>query len=155
MSGSDVLTGGAGDDWLDGGAGSDSLDGGDGDDVLVWDSADTTIDGGSGTDTLRVDSGNIDLTTFIGTITGIEMIDLEADTGTNSVTLTAQDVLDISDTDALTILGDTADSIDAGTGWTDGGFDGSGNHIYTQMVGPSLATLLVDLDMSVNPDILA
>ena len=155
MIGSDALTGGAGDDWLDGGAGGDSLNGGAGDDILVWDAADTMIVGGSGTDTLRADSGNVDPTALTSTITGIEQIDLEADTGTNSVTLTVQDVLDISDTDILTILGDTADSIDAGTGWTDGGFDGSGNHIYTQMVGPSLATLLVDLDMSVNPDILA
>ncbi len=120
----------------------------------MWDSADTTLDGGSGTDTPQVDSGNVDLTTFVGTITGIEMIDLDADTGTNSITLIAQDVLDISDTDTLTILGDPADSIDAGTGWTDGGFDGSGNHIYTQMVGPSLTTLLVDPDVSVNLDIL-
>jgi hypothetical protein len=152
--GSDALTGAVGDDWLDGGAGSDSLDGGDRDDVLVWDSADMALDGGSGTDTLRVDNGNADFTTFNGTITGIEMIDLDADTGANSVTLTAQDVLDLSDTDTLTILGDTADSIDAGTAWTDGGFDGSGNHAYTQMVGASLATLLVDPDISVNPDIL-
>lgn len=108
----------------------------------------------SGSDTLRVDSGNANLTTFGGTITGIETIDLEADLGANTVTLVAQDVLDISDTDTLTVLGDAGDSIDAGTGWTDGGFDGGGNPIYTQMVGASLATLVVDLDVAVNADIL-
>jgi hypothetical protein len=85
-------------------------------------------DGGSGIDTLRVDSGNVDLSTFTGAIVGIERIDLASDAGANSVTLTAQDVLDISDTDTVTILGDGIDSIAAGAGWTDGGFDKSGNH---------------------------
>ncbi len=155
VTGSDVLTSGLGEDWLDGGAGSDSLFGGAGDDVLVWDVADTTIDGGNESDTLRVESGAVDITTFTGTIAGIEQIDLEADAGANSATLTVQDVLDMSDTDSVTILGDDSDSIHAGIGWTDGGFDGSGNQIYTQLVGPSLATLIVDPDVSVNPDILA
>ena len=58
------------------------------------------------------------------------------------------------DTDSVAVLGDASDSIDAGIGWTDGGFDSSGNQIYTQMVGPSLATLIVDPDVLVNPDIL-
>jgi hypothetical protein len=154
LNGSDVLTGGAGNDWLNGGVGSDSLDAGAGEDTLVWDAADRVIDGGSGNDTLRVASGNVDLPTFTGAIAGIERIDLTSDAGANAVTLTAQDVLDISDTDIVTLLGDSTDSIAAGTGWTDGGVDSSGHHIYSQMVGPSLATLLVDPDMLVNPDIL-
>jgi hypothetical protein len=154
LSGSDVLAGGAGNDWLNGGVGSDSLDAGAGEDTLVWDAEDRMIDGGSGIDTLRVASGNVDLPTFTGAIAGIERIDLTSDAGANSVTLTARDVLDISDTDIVTLLGDSTDSIAAGTGWTDGGVDSSGNHIYSQMVGPSLATLLVDPDMLVNPDIL-
>ncbi|MCZ6812603.1 MAG: calcium-binding protein, partial [Alphaproteobacteria bacterium] len=149
----DSLTGDANANTLDGGAGLDTLIGGDGDDILLWDSADTTIDGGTGTDTLRVDSGNVDLTTFGGTISGIERIDLEADAGTNSLTLSAADVISMSDTDVLDVLGDAGDDIDAGTGWTDGGIAG-GYHTYTQMVGPSLATLLVDTDMTVNADIL-
>jgi hypothetical protein len=153
-NGADILVGGNGPDTLDGGLGIDSLSGGAGADILVWDAADSTIDGGGSTDTLLVDSGNVDLTTFGGTITGIEQIDLGSDVGANAVTLTAQDVLDTSDTDTLTIIGgDANDSVAAGTGWTDGGFDGGGNHIYTQMVGPSLATLFVDPDMSVNTDI--
>ncbi len=154
LNGSDVLTGGAGSDWLDGGVGSDSLNAGAGDDILVWDAEDLVIDGATGTDSLRVASGDVDLSTFAGTITGIEQVDLTPDAGANDVTLSAADVLDISDTNSLTVLGDSTDSIDAGAGWTDGGFDGAGNHIYTQMVGLSLATLLVDPDMSVNPDIL-
>jgi Ca2+-binding RTX toxin-like protein len=154
LNGSDVLAGGAGNDWLNGGVGSDSLDAGAGEDTLVWNAADRMIDGGGGIDTLRVASGNVDLPTFAGAIAGIERIDLTSDAGANAVTLTAQDVLDISDTDIVTLLGDSTDSIAAGTGWTDGGVDSSGHHIYSQMVGPSLATLLVDPDMLVNPDIL-
>ena len=44
-----------------------------------------------------------DLTAFTGTLSGIEQIDLQSDTGANSLTLTAQDVLDLSDTDTLTV----------------------------------------------------
>jgi Ca2+-binding RTX toxin-like protein len=133
---------------LDGGGGADTLNGGAGDDILVWDAADTDIDGGTGSDTLRVESGDVDLTAFGGIIVGIEEIDLEADTGANTLTLIVQDVLDISDTDVLTVLGDSGDSVDAGTGWTDGGIAG-GFHVYTQ----GLATLNLDTDLTVNPDI--
>ena len=48
---------------------------------------------------------------------------------------------------------DLSDDVDAGTGWTDGGFDGSGNHIFTQAVGGNTATLLIDPDITINPDI--
>jgi Ca2+-binding RTX toxin-like protein len=149
FAGSDTLNGLAGNDWLAGGAGADSLFGLAGDDTLVWDSSDATIDGGTGNDTLWVESGDADLTTFAGTVVGIEEIDLEADAGANTLTLAAQDVLDISDTDVLTVLGDGGDSVDAGTGWTDGGI-ASGFHVYTQ----GLATLNLDTDLTVNPDIL-
>jgi hypothetical protein len=121
----------------------------------VWDPADTILDGGSGNDTLRVDSGNADLTAFAGTLSGIEQIDLQSDTGANTVTLSAQDVLDASDTDTLTVLGDNGDSLNAGTGWTDGGFDGNGNHVFTQSVSMVLATLVVDPDVTLNVDIIA
>ena len=148
--GNDTLDGGSGDDILDGGTGGDVLIGGAGDDILVWDSIDLTIDGGAGTDTLRVDSGDADLTAFGGAIGGIDVIDLETDAGANTVTLDAQDVLDMSDTNTVTITGDAGDSVEAGTGWTDGGISG-GFHSYTQ----GLATLLVDTDVTVNGDITA
>jgi hypothetical protein len=103
----DSLTGDANNNSLDGGADGDSLDSALGDDILLWHAVDTGIDGGEDTDTLWVDSGNVDLSTFAGTITGIEQIDLESDSGTNTPTLTAQDVLDMSDTDVLEVLGDS------------------------------------------------
>lgn len=152
-AGNDTLSGGGGGDFLDGGAGADNLSGGGGDDVLVWDFDNINIDGGGGDDTLRVDSGDADIASFGGTITGIENVDLATDAGANTLTLTTQDVLDMSGTDTLTVSGDALDSLDAGTGWTDGGVSG-GNHIYTQAIGPDTATLVVDTDVTVNANIL-
>jgi len=148
--GGNTLDGGAGNDTIDGGAGSDKLNGETGDDVLVFDASDSLIDGGAGTDTVLVNGGNIDLTSFGGTIQGIEKIDLQTDAGANTFTLTAADVLSTSDTNTLEVLGGANDSVNAGTGWTDGGLDGGGNQIYTQ----GAATLLVDTDITVNVDIL-
>lgn len=157
-AGDDRIMGKKGDDLLDGGLGVDTLSGGNDDDILVWDSDDAVIDGGTGIDTLRVDAGDssdADFTTFGGSITNIETIDLQSDTGANTVTLSAQNVLDMTDNgDTLTITGDIGDSLEAGTGWTDGGFDGDGNHIYTQVVGAKTATLLVDPDITANADML-
>ena len=160
--GNDVLEGRAGNDTLygdgydtlKGQGGSDTIIGEAGDDILFWDAGDAVMDGGTGTDTLRVAGGDVDLTTFTGTITGIEKVDLFDQPSGEGLILTAQDVLDISDTDTITVLGKNNDTVDAGTGWTDGGLDGSGNQIYTQMVGAQLATLLLDPDIAVNPDIL-
>ncbi len=150
-AGTDILHGLAGNDVLDGGAGGDRLDGGLGDDVLVWDSADVKIDGENGTDTLRVDDGDANFTTFAGTLSGLEIVDLQSDA---TITLSAQDVLDATDNgNTLTVLGDAGDSLDAGDGWTYAGM-GGGNDIYTQAVGPKTATLVVDPDMSVNVNIL-
>ncbi len=103
---------------------------------------------------MRDDSGDADFTSYNGSISNIETIDLQSDTGANTVTLSAQNVLDMTDSgNTLTITGDTGDSLEAGGGWIDGGFDGDGNHIYTQAVGGQTATLLVDPDISANADI--
>ena len=123
------------------------------DDVLVWDAADRIIDGGLDTDTLLLQSGDLDLDDVIGRISNIERIDLAGDGGSNELELSAQDVLDVSSGDMLTILGDSADNVDAGTGWTDGG-SSNGYHIYTQAVGPKLAILHIDESIVVNGDIL-
>ncbi len=155
LRGSELITGSAGEDWLDGGSGGDSLDAGAGDDTLLWDSSDFRIEGGSGRDTLRVDAGDVVLSGFTGTITGIDRIDLSGDPGANAVTLDARDVLDTSDDRTITLLGDASDRVDAGAGWSDGGLDGFGYQIYTQAVGSSLVTLLVDPGLTVNPDILS
>ncbi len=151
-SGNDIVHGFAGNDVIDGGAGSDRLDGGQGDDVLVWDSADAKVDGKNGSDTLRVDGDDADFTTFAGKLSGLEIVDLQNDA---TITLSAQDVLEITDNNnTLAILGDTGDGLHAGSGWSYGGVDGGGNHIYSQAVGSQTATLVVDPVISVNANIL-
>lgn len=154
-TGSDILHGFAGDDTLDGGAGSDRLDGGSGNDVLVWDGADASIDGKNGTDTLQINGGDANLTTFGGSIGGIEIVDMASDGGSNTLTVNAPAVIDATDNgNTLTVTGGNNDNLEAGTGWTDGGVDGSGNHIYTQSVGAHTATLVVDPNVHVNANIL-
>ncbi len=153
-NGDDMLYGGDGNDTVNGQGGRDALFGGAGDDLLIWDSLDAVIDGGGGTDTLDARGADVDITTFTGTITGIEIIDLTKP-GADTVTLSAQDVLDMSDSNTVTVTGGPPDTVEAGTGWTDAGFDGSGNHIYTQDVGGTVATLLLDPDVAANADIIA
>lgn len=153
--GADNLVGFEGNDTLDGGGGGDRLDGGLGDDVLVWDAADISIAGKNGTDTVRVNGGDIDLTTFSGSVSDVEIVDMQSDGGANTFTLTAQNVLDVTDsTNTLEVTGNSGDNLDAGSGWTDGGLDGSGNHIYTQTIGSSTATLVVHPDVTSNANIL-
>jgi Ca2+-binding RTX toxin-like protein len=152
--GSDTLDGGDGNDVLDGGLASDSLIGGAGDDILIWDRPDSTVDGGVGGDTLRLTSGNLDVTANAGKLSGIERIDLATDAGANAVILTAQDILDESDSDILTLLGGAGDSVNAGAGWTDGGLNGAGQHVYTKLAGVSTVTLVLDAAIAANADIL-
>ena len=154
-SGADTLSGGDGDDLLDGGAGLDRLSGDNGNDTLVWRDTDALLAGGAGTDTLRIAGGNIDLGSLAGIASGIERIDIATDSAPNGVTLSATDVVNLSDTDVLTLVGTAADSVNAGTGWTDAGLDGGGNHVFTKLAGATLATLVVNEDVTVNADITA
>ena len=146
----DTLTGDTSNNQLDGGAGADSLYGGLGNDSLVWDAGDTALDGGAGLDTLVVSgSDDIDLTSFAGSISGIEKVDLADDTGTNTLLVRAEDILQISDSNTLTVFGDASDTVSTDSGWTDAGLDGSGNQVYTQLVGVETVTLIVDPTIAV------
>ncbi len=146
--GADSLDGGAGSDVLDGGVGADSVLGGAGDDRIVWDATDSLIDGGTGTDSLITGKGALDLASAVDTVSGIDVIDMASDPAATNLTLTAADVLAISDTGTLTVTGDVADSVDAGAGWIDQGLDGAGNHVYTQIVGAETAMLIVAPDVA-------
>jgi hypothetical protein len=147
-SGDDVLYGGSGNDTLGAASGADLLYGGAGDDLLIWHGSNVVVDGGDGMDTLVAAGADIDLSAFGGTLTGIEAIELSGDGAGTTVILGAQDILDMSSSDTVTIAGDAGDSVDAGSGWADAGIIG-GYHVYTQ----GLATLNLDIDLSVNPDI--
>jgi len=98
--GADTMNGGAGNDYLHGEADGDldKLFGGDGDDWLDVDSSDLgagrQIDGGAGNDVL--DISGFDLTGSAG-ITNIEVINMEGAGTQDDVTLTAADVIAMTD----------------------------------------------------------
>ncbi len=158
-SGDDTLTGttaaerfeaGDGNDTMIGGGGADLFQGGTGDDVIrVPDFGFLSMDGGAGNDTLELaGSGiNLNLASFSETMGGIEAISLTG-SGDNTLTLTAQDVFDLSDTtNTLIVNGNAGDRV-AGLsqGWADGGMQGNFN-VYTQRG----AVLLVDVAVSTDP----
>ncbi len=142
--GNDNLEGGAGNDTLDGGADSDAISGGDGNDLIIWDPSDSAINAGKGIDTIFLNGSDIDLS---AAISGIEIIDMK-NGGPNSVTLSATDVIAVSETSTITIAGDSDDTIFSGGGWALTGPDGKGNDIYTQITGFGTATLVVDQDIN-------
>jgi T1SS-143 domain-containing protein len=128
--GDDTLNGSSGNDLIRGGAGNDTLNGGDGNDLLIdGNGADTfnagngndvivisgtgfvSIDGGAGTDTLTLLGGiDLDLTTS-NNITNIERIDLGNGSEGSKLTLTAADVLEVTGSNTLQILGDSHDQV--------------------------------------------
>ncbi len=140
--------GGDGNDRMIGRGGADSFDGGAGNDYIrILGDDFQLVDGGVGTDTLGLaGSGyNLDLSSVIDNIHGIETISLYG-VGDNMLTLTAQDVIDLSDeTDTLKIKGNAGDSVvGLSSGWTDGGVHGN-FHTYTQgdavlLVGVNVTT---------------
>ncbi len=159
-SGEDILSGDDGDDEIYGGSGNDTLSGGDGADKLVGEGGNDTLtignldfvllSGGEGTDTIILDGSNLNLDLSSATgdlISGIEEIDLTG-TGDNNLSLSSADLLDLSDTDKLMVLGDTDDNVmSTGQGWVqeaDQLIDGETYNVYTS----GLATLLVDADIS-------
>lgn len=140
------LNGGGGDDTLSGGAGADSLKGKAGNDVLIWRATDVRLDGGANTDTLRVTGGNLNLTAEPNTkIIDVERINMSS-VGINTLTLSAQDVLDISSTtDKLRVFGNEDDTVVITDSYIDRGITGA---FHRYRVGSAL--LLVDTDIVVS-----
>lgn len=109
----EIIEGRDGKDRLDGGFGADSLFGGEGDDKLIYDVDDILIDGGAGSDTLVLGGRGqqLDLSAAIASnLQSIEKIDISG-AGANAVSLTAQDVLDLSDNATLQIDGRSGDVV--------------------------------------------
>ena len=171
QGGNDTLYGGDGNDHLDGGMGVDTLYGGAGNDTLVVHDTNaddaingsdfTGLHGGEGYDTLVVDDAGatLDFTNIGSTaVTGIEAIDLTAD-GSQAVTLSAADLLDLSATmdtgNTLTISGTSADHVNlSGSGWTNTHASQTVNgvtyDVYTGTSGSETHTLLVQHDIIVQ-----
>ncbi|MBY0473910.1 MAG: hypothetical protein K2Q13_02475, partial [Nitrosomonas sp.] len=139
----------AGNDRLIGRGGADSFDAGDGNDYIrILGDDFQFVDGGSGIDTLGLAGSdfNLDLSSVIDKIRGIETIALYG-VGDNKLTLTAQDVSDLSEeTNMLKIKGNTGDSVvGLSSGWIDGGVHGN-FHAYTQ----GEAVLLIGVDVTTD-----
>ena len=135
----DAIVAGAGDDELIGNGGPDVLSAGQGDDLLaVSDTGFVRLTGGTGFDTLRLDGSGLtlDLTAIPDSaVTGIERIDIRG-SGANTLTLNAQEVLNLSDSsNTLLVLSDSDDTVNIGAGWTAAGqemIDGMTFDVYTQ-----------------------
>jgi serralysin len=141
--GSDVLRGGAANDALNGNAGTDQIFGDGGNDTLFYSVGDT-FNGGSGTDTVKVNSGNVDLTNIADSkFVSIEQWDLLK--GAHTLKLTKSDVLSMSPTDQIKILGDAGDTVNiVGTQ-----VEGATTNGFTRYTIGS-AVLLIDADINVT-----
>ena len=155
--GDDVLTGtpaaerfeaGDGNDRMIGRGGADEFLGEAGDDYIrVSDLNFASVDGGIGNDVLALGGSglNLNLTDMDGKISGIEAIRLFG-TGDNTLTLTAADVLNLSDTsNTLRVNGNEGDRIvGLSHGWGDGGVHGDFHAFFNDaavlLVGADVAT---------------
>ncbi|HMU65111.1 MAG TPA: integrin alpha [Nitrosomonas sp.] len=140
---------GNGNDTMIGGEGGDVFYGGAGNDVIRVTTLDFhLINGGSGFDNLEVNGSgqSLVLADFQGRISGIEMINL-AGTGDNTLTITALDLLNLSDsTNMLQIDGNTDDTIKIlGSDWVDSGIT-DGYHSYTH----GAAVLKIGVNIAVD-----
>ena len=150
-SAAEIFEAGAGNDSMIGRGGADVFHGGAGDDdIRVSDLSFQLVDGGSGDDDVLHLAGsdlNLDLASFDDKISGIETICLYGK-GDNTLTLTAQDLLNLSDTtNTLKVNGNAGDRIVLDGDWMDGGSRGSGYyHVYTQ----DDAVLLVGMNVTTD-----
>ncbi|SFF14635.1 integrin alpha [Nitrosomonas sp. Nm166] len=156
--GDDVLTGTSEAERFEAGDGNDRMIGRGGADVFLGEAGDDYIrisdldfesmDGGIGNDTLALGGSglNLNLTDMSGKISGIEAIRLFG-TGDNTLTLTAADVLNLSDTtNTLIVNGNAGDRIvGLSHGWGDGGIHGD-FHTYFN----DAAVLLVGVNVTTD-----
>ncbi|MBL8497438.1 hypothetical protein ABF87_12080 [Nitrosomonas sp. JL21] len=147
--GIDCMVAGDGDDTLIGRGGKDVFHAGAGDDTIeIRDTKFQLADGGAGLDTLKLDDShlNLNLTKERGHISDIEAIDLKGN-GSNKLTLTALDVLNLSSTsNTLIVDGNRNDRVVAhDSGWEDDGIS-HGYHTFTN----GEATLLIGVHVTAD-----
>ncbi|MEQ1815185.1 MAG: hypothetical protein ABL861_01700 [Nitrosomonas sp.] len=143
---------GDGNDKLIGRGGADSFEGGAGNDkIQVADLSFGSVDGGAGIDVLHLAGTglNLNLADSGDRISDIEIISLYSQGASNTLTLTAADLRDLSNTtNTLKVNGNAGGHIIVeDSGWIDGGPRGSGYyHVYTQ----DDAVLLVGQNLTVD-----
>lgn len=162
---SQIITGLAGNDTFNGVQANNILHGNAGNDLFLFDPNAATgavVAGDAGTDTLKLSSNllNLSQNSTLPTdqqyqLTGIDVIDLSNTSGSTAskqLVLSASDVLNISDDNILTILGDSSSIVNSiGYGWqksdtlVSSAVDTTQRFVsYTK----GSATLLVDSDIS-------
>ena len=150
-SDADIFEAGDGNDLLVGRGGADVFKAGAGNDkITVTDLDFASVAGGMGNDVLHLAGNglNLDLADFGGDISGIETFCLFGK-GDNTLTLTAEGLLKLSDTsNTLKVNGNAAGHIIMeDSGWVDGGSRGSGYyHVYTN----DEAVLLVGQNITID-----
>jgi Ca2+-binding RTX toxin-like protein len=148
-----AILGNAGNNVLDGKGGADILRGGIGADKLVWSAGDLFDGGGGNSDLLLVRGAGVtvDLRLVAAShFKNVERVDLTG-IGNNTLRLTVDDVLS-SGNNTLRVLGNDFDTVQPGGGWSapvTQTIGGQEYRVYTQGSGPTLATLLVDTDITV------
>jgi len=148
----DTIEAGAGNDVIFAGQGADVVDAGAGDDViyLVGDEF-ASVDGGSGVDTLVLGS-NVDLdlgSPTLGTVKSIEKITFIDDDIMNTVTLTEQAVIDLTDEEnALIITGNATDTVEMLGASAEGTATLDGVEYAEYTLG--VTSIYIDEDVNVN-----
>lgn len=156
-SGGDVLYGGDGSDTLSGGDGNDTLYGGTGNDTyIVQDTTDVVVENSgktiNGTDTLQIKGiSSINLSIF--NAKNIEVVDLTADAGANTVKISSagvQSLVGSGDSSVLKIALGTNDviTIESETGaGVSGGYDSTGRIYSWYATADSTQTSIAQMDL--------
>ena len=147
----DILIGGAGNDTLDGYGSNDILEGGAGDDTLIINyrpESTTQADGGTGYDTLQLISYYFEPSINLSNknFSNIEEITIDQEF---EISLSIQDVLDVTDADnELIISGDAQLSLaSTGEGWIQGADQVIDTETFNAYTAGG-ATLLIDSDIT-------
>lgn len=151
--GNDIIYGQEGNDDIDAGAGDDIIDGGSGNDTIDAGSGNDVVDGGTGFDTLIVDN---DTTLDFGNVSNIERIELNEDSVDQTLTLSLNDVMNMTDEDhVLQITGEAGDSVSL-TGVDSGEWINSGGGLFTNAadntIQVTIASVSDGVDIDVNVD---
>nr|WP_320192297.1 retention module-containing protein [uncultured Desulfobacter sp.] len=155
----DYINGHDGDDIIYGRDSGDDIFGGDGDDIIYGQEGDDNIDAGSGNDIVDGGSGFDTLIVTSETeldfsnINNIESIDLNRDGGDQTITLSLDQVLDMTDEDnTLQITGEAGDSV-ALTGVESGDWTHEGNGLFTNVADNTILVTIEAADDEVDIDV--
>jgi Ca2+-binding RTX toxin-like protein len=146
-SGADAINGYNGNDKIDGGGGADKINGGAGNDTLVYGAGDTLNGAGGTLDTLQITVSSVDLSNNTANpntrLLNFEQVDVRS--GAHTLKLGKADVLDMSSTSTIKILGDSGDTVNIVGTQSEGGSAPTGFTRYT--IGSAI--LIIDSDVNV------